>query len=411
MDALLSRTCVRPGGARLLTAEAAGVRRKAAVAVVGGGVIGASVAFHLAARGARDVVVLDRAARPGEGSTGRATGGFRVQFASAVDVRLSLLAREKLRRFAEETGGDCGFVPAGYLWVARSDDELTALRRALAVQRANGVDDARELSAGEVAACSASLSADGIAGGAYCASDGFIRPLQILEGYRRAAERLGARFLWDEDVIGFRFARDGRITALRTARDEIAAECVVNAAGAWAGVVGRMAGADLPVTPLRRQVAVTVPTDLLPPAMPMTIFAGDGFHLRVRDGRVLLLLPSEGGPDPFHTRVEPAWIDRVSRVAHARVPCLANVEIDRAACWGGLYEMSPDGHAIVGVAPGVPNLVLANGASGHGVMHAPALGQLVAEIVLDGAAASLDVTALSPDRFARAGAHAKRELL
>ena len=383
----------------------------ASVAVIGGGVIGASVAYHLAVRGERDVLVLDRAARPGEGSTGRATGGFRVQFARAVDVRLSLLAREKLRRFTAETGGDCGFVPAGYLWVAQRDDELAALRDALAVQRANGAADAVELSAADVVACNPALRRDGILGGTYGAGDGFIRPLQILDGYRRAAERRGARFVWDSEVTGFRRAHDGRITAVRTARGEIAAGWVVNAAGAWAGSVARLAGADLPVTPLRRQVAVTVPTAVLPPRMPMTIFAADGFHLRVRDGRVLLLLPSDGGTDPFDVDVEPAWIERVARVARARVPCLANVEIDRAACWAGLYEMSPDGHAIVGVAPGVPNLALANGASGHGVMHAPAFGQLAAEIVLDGAAMSLDVSALSPERFAHAGAHAKRDLL
>jgi sarcosine oxidase, subunit beta len=383
----------------------------AAVVVIGGGVIGASIAFHLAARGEREVIVLDRAARAGEGSTGRATGGFRVQFASAIDVRLSLLAREKLRRFADETGGDAGFVPAGYLWVAETPDELAVLRDALAVQRANGVDDAVELGAADVAACNPALRGEGIVGGTYCPSDGFIRPLQILDGYRRAAERRGARFVWDAEVIGFRRSHDGRIAAVRTARDEIAAECVVNAAGAWAAPVAGMAGVDLPVTPLRRQVAITAPTGMLPEAMPMTIYAGDGFHFRVRDGRVLLLLPSAGGEDPFDVAVEPRWIDAVTRVARTRVPALAQLEIDRAACCGGLYEISPDGHAIVGAAPGVPNLVLANGASGHGVMHAPAIGQLVAEIVLDGAASALDVSALAPERFARAGARAKRELL
>jgi sarcosine oxidase subunit beta len=387
------------------------VRRGAAVAIVGGGAIGASIAFHLAARGERDVVVLDRGTVPGEGSTGRATGGFRVQFATAVDVRLSLLAREKLRRFAEETGGECGFVPAGYLWVAERPEELAALRDALAVQRANGVTDAVELDADGVAACNPALRRGGVIGGTYCPSDGFIRPLRILEGYRRAAASRGVRFVWDAEVVGFERAGDGRITAVRTAREELAAGCVVNAAGAWARAVARLAGFDLPVAPLRRQVAVTVPTDALPAPMPMTIYPGDGFHLRVRDGRVLLLLPTAGAADAFDVSVEPAWIAAVTREAHARVPCLANVAIDRAACWGGLYEMSPDGHAIVGVAPGVPNLVLANGASGHGVMHAPALGQLVAEIVLDGAATSLDVAALAPERFARAGAHAKRELL
>jgi sarcosine oxidase subunit beta len=387
-----------------------GRERSADVVVVGGGVIGASAAYHLAARGVRDVVVLDGASGPGEGSTGRATGGFRVQFSSAVNVQLSLLARAKLRRFSEETGGDCGYDPAGYLWIASNEAELAALRAALAVQRANGVDDAVEADRETIVRLNPALSRDGVAGGTYCPTDGFIRPLGILDGYRRAAERNGVRFVWGARVVAFDRGRDERITAVRTERDAVAAGAVVNAAGAWAAGVARLAGAGLPVTPLRRQVAVTIPAAAVPATMPMTIFARDGFHLRVRAGRVLLLLPAPGSHDPFDVRVDPAWIGTVERIARKRVPGLAGLPIDRGACWGGLYEMSPDGHAIVGRAPSVPNLYFANGASGHGVMHAPAIGALVAEIVA-GAATSLDVTALRPERFASAEPQGARELL
>jgi sarcosine oxidase subunit beta len=355
--------------------------------------------------------VLDRAPRPGEGSTGRATGGFRVQFASAIEVRLSLLAREKLRSFGAETGGDCGYVPAGYLWLAETAAELAALRAALAVQRANGVDDATEVDRDAIAALNPALRREPLVGGTYCANDGFIRPLQILDGYRRAAERLGVRFAWESEVVGLTRGRDGRVVAVRTPRATIATEAVVNAAGPWAAHVASLAGVDLPVVPLRRQVAVTVPTGVLPAAMPMTVYAGDGFHLRVRDGRVLLLLPTPGAADPFDDAVDAAWVDAVNGVARVRIPALRDVAIDRDACWAGLYEMSPDGHAIVGTTASVPNLSFANGSSGHGVMHAPALGQLLAEIVLDGAARSLDVTALRPDRFALGAAARRAELL
>jgi sarcosine oxidase subunit beta len=133
----------------------------------------------------------------------------------------------------------------------------------------------------------------------------------------------------------------------------------------------------------------------------MTIYAGDGFHLRVRDGRVLLLWPDDPrAEDRFDANVDEDWLAAVVSKAHARVPCLRGAEIDRAACWGGLYEMSPDRHAILGRAPGFDNLYLANGSSGHGVMHAPALGQLLAEIILDGVAGALDAHALRPSRFA-----------
>jgi sarcosine oxidase subunit beta len=385
--------------------------RPAACAIVGGGVVGASVAYHLAARGMRDVVVLDRAPRAGEGSTGRATGGFRVQFSGATEVQLSLLARMKLRRFADEVGGDCDFVAAGYLWIAEDGVQLDALRAALAVQRANGVDDAVEVDVGRIAEINPHLRRSNIVGGAYCASDGFIRPLQILDGYRRAAERLGVRFIWEAEVVGFGGADGGRIATVRTTRDEIAVERVVNAAGAWAAHVASLAGVDLAVTPLRRQVAVTVPTDTLPPAMPMTIYAGDGFHLRARDGRVLLLLPSAGADDPFDVRVEPTWIEKVTRVARERVPCLEAVALDRTACWAGLYEMSPDGRAILGAEPGLPNFYLVNGSSGHGVMHAPALGTLLAEIIVDGRATSLDVSTLRPNRFSAGEPAREAELL
>jgi sarcosine oxidase subunit beta len=174
---------------------------------------------------------------------------------------------------------------------------------------------------------------------------------------------------------------------------------------AWAGVT-------LPVTPLRRQAAATAACDLLPETMPMTIFAGDGFHLRVRDGRVLLLRPTPGAAGrPFDDSVEPAWVQEVAEVACRRLPVLSRVPVDPGACWAGLYEMSPDRHAILGPAPGCSNLFLANGSSGHGVMHAPALGQLLAEIISDGTASSLDVRSLRPTRFEEGDPNAGSGLL
>jgi sarcosine oxidase subunit beta len=371
-----------------------------AVAIIGGGVMGASVAHHLAARGQRDVVILDRAAGPGEGSTGRATGGYRAQYGTEVNVRLSLLSRGKLLAFEDDTGVDPGFLPAGYLWLAASEAELGSLRAGRRVQHAAGLHEAVEVSPIEIAELNPAIRLDGVVGGAFCPSDGFLRPLKLLEGYLAAATRRGVRVRWGVEVIGLDRGSDGRIAAVATSQGTIAVEAVVNAAGPWAASIAALAGIALPVTPLRRQIVPTGACDLLPGDMPMTIWAGDGFHLRVRDGRVLLLWPTPGAAGrPFDTSVDPAWIDAVVAMAHQRVPVLRQATIDRGAAWAGLYEMSPDKHAILGAAPGCPNFHCINGSSGHGVMHAPALGHLLAEIICDGAASTLDVSCLHPSRF------------
>lgn len=333
------------------------------VLIVGAGVTGASVAYHLAARGCTDILVIDRADAPGGGSTSRATGGFRAQFGSEINVRLSLLSREKLLRFEDEIGVDPGYRPHGYLFLARNESTLAALRRAQAVQHACGLREAAMIGADEARKLNDAIHDDSLAGAAWCPTDGFLRPMAILEGYIAAATRLG---------VTFRFGTTERVDA----------RIVVNAMGAWAGP---------PVVPLRRNVAATEPTDLLRDDMPMTIWVEDGYHLRVRDRQVLLLWPDDPplGDDE--------WLSRVRAFTRERVPRIAELPIERT--WSGFYEMSPDHHAIVGRDPHHENVYLATGSSGHGVMHAPAIGQLLAEIILDGEATTLDARPLRPSRF------------
>jgi sarcosine oxidase subunit beta len=374
--------------------------RNPGVVIVGAGVMGASAAYHLAARGRRDVLVIDSGSAAGEGSTSRATGGFRAQYGTAINVRLSLLTRSKLRRFSDEVGGECGYVPAGYLWLASSAGVLKGLAEARALQHAEGLTEATAATPDEVALINPAIALDGIFGGSFCPTDGFVRPLGILNGYLEAAQRLGVDVSWGEEAVDAERSASGRITALLTTRRRIATDTVINAAGAWAGAFGSACGLNVPVSPLRRQVALTEPTRVLPDSMPMTIFTDDGFHLRVRDGRVLLLWPTPGLLGrPFDATVDAEWIDAVTAKAHARVPVLRDVPVDSAGSWAGLYEMSPDRHAILGAHPECENLFLINGSSGHGVMHAPALGHLLAEIVLDGRATTIDTHALRPERF------------
>jgi len=340
------------------------------IVIVGAGVIGASIAWHLASRGNRDILVVDRHSDFGGGSTPKATGGFRAQFGSEINVRLSLLSREKLLRFPDEIGVDSGYRQYGYLFLARSEREIEELRRAQKIQHSCGLHEARMIDPREAEMISPGIDDPHIIGGAYCPTDGFIRAMQILRGYSDGAKRMGVRFEFGREVKKL----DRGVT-------------YVNAAGAWAGELS-----GVPVTPLRRRVASTVPTDILPENTPMTIWAGDGFHVRVRDGRVLMLFPDNPPNDDV-------WLEKLLRFRDERVPILSRVPIDERHCWSGLYEMSPDKHAIVGRDPQIENLYLANGSSGHGVMHAPAIGQLVSELIVDGKP-SMDIALLRPTRFA-----------
>ncbi|HEY0139973.1 MAG TPA: FAD-binding oxidoreductase [Thermoanaerobaculia bacterium] len=346
---------------------------RAEIVIAGAGVVGASIAHHLVQRG-RDVLVIDRAPSFGGGSTAKATGGFRAQFDNETEIRMSLLAREKLRAFAEETGVDPGYRPYGYLFLACSPDDLSLLQAANAVQHACGLQEAQILSAGDARTLNPAIGDDSIIAASFCPTDGFLRPLEILRGYATAAQRNGVCFLFDTELLAWHG------THIETSRGPVYADTFVNALGAWCGA---------PVTPLRRNVAATVATDVLPESMPMTIWAGDWYHLRVRDGRVLLLWPDDPPDDSV-------WLEEVLRKTHARIPCLRDLPI--AEQWSGLYEMSPDGRAIVGRSARFENLWLANGSSGHGVMHAPAIGELLAQMIC-GEPTSIDISPLSPSRF------------
>ena len=386
-------------------------RRTADVVIIGAGVMGASVAYHLARRGCRDVLVLERFGASGLGSTGKATGGFRCQFTTEVYVRLSLLARERLRHFKEEFGVDPGYRPVGYLFMVKTAAQLQSLRDAMAVQRAAGLEDVHEVNTDEIRRLSPEVRADDLIGGVFGPTDGYMVPLEIMRGFIEAAQRLGVRFEYGAGWVEC-CTEGGRVVGVHTERGTVGTRRVVNAAGPWAGLVAQTAGVEIPVSPLRRQTAVTQPFPRLSADTPMTINVDDGFHFRVRDERAWLLWPQDTlTPDPFDTTFDRRWLPGLLERAHDRVPCFRDVEIDLDRCACGLYEMSPDKHALVGPAPGVEGLYLINGSSGHGVMHSAVLGQLLTEMMLDGGAHTLDIRALRPSRFAEGEPNPQSEIL
>ncbi|HET7603993.1 MAG TPA: FAD-dependent oxidoreductase [Gemmatimonadales bacterium] len=380
--------------------------KSASALIVGGGVIGASVAWHLARLGWRDVVIADRARGPGAGSSAQTAGVFHTSFGAPLLVRLSLLSREKLSQFREDTGGDPGYAARGHLLVAKGAEEMEKIRNLLRTQRSEGVIDVRELGADEVVRLNPALAPQGITGGAFSPSDGVFRPMQLLEGYLTAAERQGVRILWGTEVQAFKRSSVRRITGAITSLGTMRVGAVVNATGAWAAPLADRAGVALPVLPLRRQVLSATAGRALPPNLPPTRFASDGLFVRRDEDRLLVMRPSPGiRGRPWDTTVEPTWIEETTALVRERFPALAGAPLDTAGSWGGLYEISPDHHPVLGASAECENFYMVNGCSGHGAMHAPALGQLLAEVMTDGQAPAMDVVPLRLARFSEGRAN------
>lgn len=375
------------------------MKERASVVVVGAGVIGCSVAFQLARMGRRDVVVLEREALPGAGSTSRANGGIRAQFTTEVNVGMSLLSMEVLDALAEEIGEPPAYRKAGYLFLTDSPEKLAAMERAAEFQRGFGVA-VELLDAAGVRRRVPWVAGERLAGGTFGARDGFIDPGRLCAFLASAAAHDGVAFRYGREVVGAEERPGGFV--LRTADgSSFEAPVVVIAAGAWSARVGELLGVSVPVVPVRRHLFLTGPVRDLPPLIPMTIDADTGVLVRREGERVLVAFSNADEPPGFDTTCDPEFPLRFAGALESRFPTVAAAGIDQRRSWAGLYEVTPDHHAIVGEVPGRPGLLLATGFSGHGVMHAPAAGRCLAEIVVRGRAASVDVSALSLDRFAR----------
>lgn len=376
--------------------------------IIGGGVVGASVAYHLAERGCTDVVIVERAGEQGAGSTGRATGGVRAQFSTAVNVAMSLYSMEFIENFREATGRDSGYLPAGYLFVAASAAQLKMLKAARERQRAAGLTDVELLDAAEVARLAPMLRADAVAGGTFRQRDGFVAPLELMRGFTERAVSRGVRVRAETEVTGIDVGL-GRVATVQTSRGAISTRAVVNAAGALAAGVARLAGVEIPIAPLRRQIVCVRPAAPLPAGTPMVIDLSDGFHFRAVVERgawrpeVLLAWPDPCEPPSAETELDPSFVPRVLARAAASVPSFAGAEVVPELSRAGLYEMTPDSHAILCESGRVGGLFLACGFSGHGVMHSPATGRAVADLVLDGRTSAFDISPLDAERFARGG--------
>lgn len=368
---------------------------KAEVVIIGGGVMGISTACHLVLKGCRDVLLLERESFLGTGATGRCAGGIRHQFSTDVNIQLSVHSIRMLERFEDEIGQAIDLKQIGYLIMASSEQEMENFRANVARQHRHGVLT-QILSADEIATRVPMLNMEGIVGGTFYERDGIADPSGVVEGYARRARRLGTTLLTDVEVTGITLTK-GRVTGVQTRQGDVATGQVVIAAGPWSGQVGKLAGVDLPIVPERQQIVVTAPLDWLPKDFPFMIDFTRRLYFHP-EGRGLLTGKSmEGRPPTFDQTVDAEWTLTHIKHAIARLPPLEHAQV--LTQWAGLYENTPDAHPIIGPIPGVAGLFCISGFSGHGFMHGPIAGLLLAEDILDGGAHTMDINALRYERF------------
>jgi len=374
------------------------VAKSADVVIIGAGIVGSSIAFHLTAAGSKRVLVIERETRQGLGSTGKSMGGVRAQFSTDVNIRMSLYSIPFFARFEEETGHPSGYKPHGYLFMATNDWHMTYLRTNAALQKAVGLKNVQLLAPDDIRKIMPQLRSDDIVGGSLCPTDGFVDPESVMNGFMARAVDRGAELWRGVGVTGI-YYNHGAISGVLTTQGGVSAPVVVNAAGPWATGVARLAGLDLPVSPLRRMLVPTEPFPGLPERLPMMIDMSSGWHFR-QEGLGLLMAWAHPGEQPgFRTDFDPAYIEKSLTHAAARVPAFADLQVNPRRCWAGLYEMSPDHHAILGPAPDLRGFYFANGFSGHGVMHSPATGRILADLILEGETRVINAKDLNLQRF------------
>lgn len=371
------------------------VKTTADVVIIGGGIMGASTAYHLAKRGCTNVVVVEANEMFGLGSTGLNAGGIRYQFATAVNIELSKLSIDMMERFPSEMDQELGIKRCGYLLMVDTDADLEQFRRNVALQNVHGVPS-RIVTLDEIAALAPEVDLTGIIGGSWCPRDGLVDPHGLLQGYISNARRLGATLVTGASATAID-TTGGRIQRVVTPAGVIDTPAVVIASGPWSKQVGAMADVELPIEPIRRQIAVTAPIPGLRADFPFVIDFSRSLYFHREGAGILTGMSKHDEPPGFDTRVDEPWRLHHLENAMERLPLLADAGI--AAEWAGLYEVTPDDQPILGALPQIDGLFCCAGFSGHGLMHGPAAGLVLAEEILDGRATTIDIDPLRWSRF------------
>ena len=368
--------------------------KTAEVVIIGGGVVGCSIAYHLAKRGMRDVVVLERET-VGSGTTSKAAGGIRTQFSTETEIRFSQESQRVFETFKDEFGVDPGYQRIGYLFLITDPADLAGFETRIALQRRCGVD-VSVITPKAAQDIVPALRVDDLIAAVWGPTDGLAGPAEITQGFAQRARALGARIEEGVDVTALDVS-GGRLRRVITSAGAIDTPLAINAAGPFGARVARLAGVDVPVLPRRRHIFFTEPFPAIPGPVPLTHDRATGFYFRKEMDQVLL---SPGDVqdmgDDFSASMDWGMVDELVTKAVRRLPVIAEARI--AGGWAGLRPLTPDEHAIIGPAPGVEGFFLAVGFCGHGFQHSPATGRHVADWLLDGRP-SMDLSLFSPGRF------------
>ncbi len=364
------------------------------IVIIGGGVMGASAAYHLAQRGLKNIVLLEKEDFFGQGATGRCAGGVRYQFSTEINVKLSIESLPMIERFKEEIGQEVSYKQCGYLLVAINEKDANAFRYNVKLQNKLGVST-QLLSGDEVRERLPLMKFDDAIVGTFNPKDGTVDPNSVVMGYISAAQKMGVKAITGAEVVGVSLLGD-YVEEAQTTLGTIKTRMILNAAGPWAGQIGQMAGINIPVIPLRRQMFTTSPLKEVPSDFPFVIDFARSLYFH-REGEGLLIGMSNQDEQPGTDQSVDEDFELVNLdAAIERMPLVEKAQ--RASHWAGLYEVTPDAHPIFGGTP-VNGFYLCTGFSGHGFMHGPISGKLMSEFILDGKYSSLDVSMLDLKRF------------
>ncbi|MFU8793457.1 MAG: NAD(P)/FAD-dependent oxidoreductase [Acholeplasmataceae bacterium] len=367
---------------------------KTNILIIGAGISGVSIAYHLAKKGAKDIVVVDKSYFTA-GATGRCGAGVRQQWATPMNCQLAKMSIDFFEQAQEELqyDGDIEFKQEGYLILATTEKEDAQFKKNVALQNSLGIPT-RYLTNEEALDIVPHLNKDAFISATFCQTDGHLNPFKMTDAFMQAAKRLGVKFSFYESVVAID-REDHKIKSVKTNKNTYETQIVINAAGGYAHEIGQMAGIDIPVYSENHEILATEPVEKIQGPMVMS-FSKNIYCQQVPHG-AFLMGRSNPNVEKGHD-VSSSWqfLDEMAKTAVDILPRIGQLRVVRQ--WGGSYNMSPDRQPIISRSKELEGFYMACGFSGHGFMLAPVTGRLISEMIL-GETPSADLSALDIDRF------------